>query len=87
MKHIISILVTFFLIIFLFPSFVLAATPHVTSLSASESQVGRYEKFEVTFEISKTYPVLPPSASPPLSDLPDAFLPYYYYESSSSHTW
>jgi hypothetical protein len=46
-----------------------STTPQVTTLSANATQVGRYQKFEVTFQISKTYPV-------------DSFLPYYFYDPS-----
>src|SRR5690606_9186724 len=37
------------------------------SLTPASQQVGQYLKFEVNFQISKTYPA-------------DSFLPYYYYD-------
>ncbi len=48
-----------------------AATPSVTSLNQSQSSVGRYQKFEVNFQISKTYPV-------------DSMLPYVFYDPSDT---
>ncbi len=46
-----------------------ATTPLVTSLTTSSQQAARYQKFEVTFQISKTYPA-------------DSMLPYYFYDPS-----
>ncbi|MCB9457675.1 MAG: PQQ-binding-like beta-propeller repeat protein [Anaerolineaceae bacterium] len=46
-----------------------AGTPQVTSLAANAAQVGRYEKYEVTFQINKSYPA-------------NSMLPYYYYDPS-----
>lgn len=51
-------------------SSVQAATPQVTNLSTNPSEsvpVGKFNKFEVTFQINKTYPA-------------DSMLPYYYYD-------
>ncbi|MBZ0297214.1 MAG: PQQ-binding-like beta-propeller repeat protein [Anaerolineae bacterium] len=42
-------------------------TPQVASLTANAAEVGRYTKFEATFEISRTYS-------------PESMLPYYYYD-------
>lgn len=54
-----------------FPSSVDAATPSVNTHSTSSTQVPKFGKFEVTFNINKTYP----DGSP---------LPYYYYDSSDT---
>ncbi|MCB9454221.1 MAG: PQQ-binding-like beta-propeller repeat protein [Anaerolineaceae bacterium] len=48
-----------------------AGTPQVTAIAANAGQVGRYDKYEVTFQISKSYPA-------------DSMLPYYYYDPSDS---
>ncbi|HEX2905480.1 MAG TPA: hypothetical protein VHO69_01365 [Phototrophicaceae bacterium] len=42
-------------------------TTQVTSHATNTNSVGRYQKFEVTFQINRTY-------------TPDSFLPYYYYD-------
>ncbi|MBI5669731.1 MAG: DUF5060 domain-containing protein [Chloroflexi bacterium] len=44
-----------------------AAMTQVTSHSTNANQVGRYQKFEVTFQLTRAFP-------------PDSFLPYYYYD-------
>lgn len=44
-----------------------SGTPQVTSHTTNANQVGRYQKFEVTFQLNRVYP-------------PDSFLPYYYYD-------
>jgi len=44
-------------------------TPTVTSMSASNTQIPRYQRFELTFQISKSYPLT-------------SWLPYYYYDPS-----
>ncbi|MBI5302373.1 MAG: DUF5060 domain-containing protein [Chloroflexi bacterium] len=53
------------------PQTVFAATPSVTSLSTNGAQIGRYQKFEATFQISKTFPTT-------------SFLPYYYYDATDT---
>lgn len=45
----------------------LAATPRITELAANTDQVAQYQRFELTFQIDRTFPV-------------DSFLPYYYYD-------
>lgn len=58
-----------------------AAATEVTSLSPGPTSVGRYKKFEVTFTISRTFPVLPDFAYPDKYDQArEAMLPYYYYD-------
>lgn len=46
-----------------------SGTPQVTSIAASGTQVGRYQKFEVSFQINKSFPA-------------NSMLPYYYYDPS-----
>jgi hypothetical protein len=44
-------------------------TPQVTTLAAASTQVGQYQKFEATFQISKAFPA-------------DSIQPYYFYDPS-----
>jgi hypothetical protein len=44
-------------------------TPQVTTLAAASTQVGQYQKFEATFQISKVFPA-------------DSIQPYYFYDPS-----
>ena len=46
-------------------------TPTVTSINGNAAQVGRYQKYELTFQISKSYPA-------------GSFLPYYFYDAADS---
>ncbi len=48
-----------------------SSTPLVTTIAASASQVGRYQRYEVNFQISKSFPA-------------DSMLPYYYYDPSDT---
>lgn len=56
---------------FIFLSSQAFAAPTVTQLSESADQVGQYKKFEITFQISKSFPA-------------DSFLPYYFYDPSDT---
>ena len=60
-----------FLINFFLPSLVRAETPNIRNLTTNSSQIGRFQKFEITFQISKTYPN---------DGSTNSFLPYYYYD-------
>lgn len=47
------------------------AATTVTGHSVNASSVGRYQKFEITFQISRSFPA-------------DSFLPYYYYDANDT---
>ncbi len=77
-------IVFFLLLLLVFPRGALATTT-VTSMSDNlasypNHQVPTYKKFELTFQISRSFPGLPASDNPPDKDVPEAFLPYYYYD-------
>ncbi len=60
-----SILVTIILACSITPAF--AATPTITAFAANNTQIPKYQKLELTFQISKTFAA-------------DSLLPYYYYD-------
>ena len=41
--------------------------PSITKFTANASHIGRYQKFELTFYLDKTFP-------------PNSFLPYYFFD-------
>lgn len=53
------------------PVSVSAAAPSVTSINNSGTNVGRYNKFELTFQVSRSFSA-------------NSFLPYYYYDPSDT---
>lgn len=68
----------FVLLLFCFYTFLTkgiaqAAAPTITSFTPSATQVGQYQKLEVTFSISQSYPA-------------GSMLPYYYYDASDTST-
>lgn len=67
-----KLLVAGFILSLFFPARnAMAATPTVTSLTPSNTSIGTFEKFEASFQISKSYPT-------------NSFLPYYYFDSSDT---
>lgn len=61
-----------FVCLFIFQSRIYAATT-VNSVTSQPSTVGRYQKFELSFTISRAFPE-------------GSFLPYYYYDASDNPT-
>lgn len=57
-----------------------SAATTVTSFSTNSTQVGRYQKFEATFQISRTYPAQQLGNNDPI----ESFLPYYYYDANDT---
>jgi len=56
------------------------AATTVTTFTPGPSSVGRYQKYEATFTISRTFPGLPPSDNP--TDTA-GFMPYYPYDQAA----
>jgi hypothetical protein len=74
------------LLIFSLPQHVFAATT-VTSFTPGAATVGLYQKYEATFSISRTFPVMPDFAYPNLFDqAKQSMLPYYYYDPADNPT-
>jgi hypothetical protein len=67
---------------FLFFAKPVGAATTVNTFTPGASSVGIFKKFEASFTISRSFPGLPASDNPPVSDIPAAFLPYYYYSAS-----
>ncbi|RJR29087.1 DUF5060 domain-containing protein [Candidatus Microgenomates bacterium] len=70
-KNTIVTLFVIFFPVFALPNTVFAAAPSVESMSNSGTNVGRYEKFELTFQISRKFDA-------------NSFLPYYYYDAADT---
>lgn len=85
MRLVIKIFIVFFFLFVSAPR-VFAATPQVTDLQVNANSVGRYQKFEATFHINKSF------TSTDKNSTSYQFLPYYYYDPSDTpatgnHTW
>ncbi len=74
-KMTVKVSFTFSIFLFLMSAFsrqaVFAAATTVLSHSANASTIGKYKKFELTFQISRQFPA-------------GSFLPYYYYDPSDT---
>jgi hypothetical protein len=82
-----SIVMLFFALCFLVFSTKISAATTVTSFTPGPASIGKYQKYEATFDISRKFAVLPDFAYPDKYDqAKDAMLPYYYYDASDNHT-